>query len=167
MHFPMPSFTCSLLSSAGARHSVEPCLHQAADSCSGTWVESSLRALVFLSGGLRTHTIKPESLQAPTLPWPEPLPGLDPVRLATSGLTPPPMTAHTMPVCLTHWLQGWPDVYQAGDTEPCYVCLRLPRPNADVDEPIVAPDAYIDHVTTGRRPKSTPAFCGWFLPSLT
>ena len=117
------------------------CLHQAADSCSGTWVESSLRALVFLSGGLRTHTIKPESLQAPTLPWPEPLPGLDPVRLATSGLTPPPMTAHTMPVCLTHWLQGWPDVYQAGDTEPCYVCLRLPRPNADVDEPIVAPDA--------------------------
>ena len=51
------------------------------------------------------------------------------------------MTAHTMPVCLTHWLQGWPDVYQAGDTEPCYVCLRLPRPNADVAEPIVAPDA--------------------------
>ena len=117
------------------------CLHQAADSCSGTWVESPLRALVFLSGGLRTHTIKPESWQAPTLPWPEPLPGLDPVRLATSGLTPPPMTAHAMPVCLTHWLQGWPDVYQAGDTEPCYVCLRLPRPNADVDEPIVAPDA--------------------------
>ena len=117
------------------------CLHQAADSCSRTWVESSLRALVSLSGGLRTHTIKPESLQAPTLPWPELLPGLDPVLLASSGLTPPPMTAHTMPVCLTHWLQGWPDVYQAGDTEPCYVCLRLPRPNADVTEPIVAPDS--------------------------
>ena len=117
------------------------CLHQAADSCSSTWVESSLRALVSLSGGLRTHTIKPESLQAPTLPWPELLPGLDPVLLDTSGLTPPPMTAHTMPVCLTHRLQGWPDVYQAGDTEPCYVCLRLPRPNADVTEPIVAPDA--------------------------
>ena len=46
-----------------------------------------------------------------------------------------------MPVCLTHWLQRWPDVYQAGDTEPCFVCQRLPRPNADVTELTTAPAA--------------------------
>ena len=115
--------------SAGALPLSRACLHQAADSCSrilGRKLPEGSRPLIKAARG-RT-TIMPESLQAPTLPWPELLPGLDPVLLATSGLTPPPMTAHTMPVCLTHWLQGWPDVYQAGDTEPCFVCQRLPRP---------------------------------------
>ena len=87
------------------------------------------------------HATMPESLQAPTMPWSKSLSGLDQVCLAMSGLTPPPMTEHTMPVCLTHWLQGWPDVYQAGDTEPCFVCQRLPRPNADVTELTTAPAA--------------------------
>ena len=87
------------------------------------------------------HATMPESLQAPTMPWSKSLSGLDQVCLAMSGLTPPPMTEHTMPVCLAHWLQGWPDVYQAGDTEPCFVCQRLPRPNADVTELTTAPAA--------------------------
>ena len=71
------------------------CLHQAADLCSRSWVDSSQWALVPLQGGSRMHALMPESLQAPTLPWSKSLSGLDQVCLATSGLTPPPMTGHT------------------------------------------------------------------------
>ena len=117
------------------------CLHQAADLCSRSWVDSSPWALVPLQGDTRTRDPMPEFLQAPTSPWSQSLPGLDHACLAASGLTPPPMTRHTMPVCFTHWLQGWPDVYQAGDTEPCFVCQRLPRPHADVAELTMTPAA--------------------------
>ena len=34
-------------------------------------------------------------------------------------------TPHSMPVCLLHWQQGWPDVYQAGPTETCSVCACM------------------------------------------
>ena len=55
--------------------------------------------------------------------WPLPLP----------GLTRPSCTPYSMPVCLLHWQQGWPDVYQAGPTETCSVCACKPRPGADLE----------------------------------